>query len=518
MSELLQTFNYFFGKDTISASDPFLPGKLGAKLQSVIGEITGVNLTQLNTKISQPRVVQVQQRQIDEPTKRRKHSTPHRLQDEDEDVGAEENWTWTGRSSTGQFVRGIADTQRIALDWVEVEATIGDTGLKLGARYTEDQNGLQVLMMITGTSADHFYEQLMKDAYNPELERLALREPVLVTTTKTTQVTWKGFQFPCGTGLSIIAEATPGANMKALDPDGQTIYLWGQLLGADNEFVERPILRTYPTFSLKLGASLILKDSFYEVSIHDAGNPNLEVQPEERDDEREEQEEGEEGGHVAYLAVCGRLEVQGGAWRVWGNVPKDDGTLGLRLMGYGIDPPFESLAPLSPLLGGKDDWIKFLDLPLGSIGLVPSTWGFRLRGLYYFYELTSKVITTSAINLLVLRDVKLTYAKASLQLSDMRLHCTVGFPDSHRPVSAWAAGSLKIADVTLRMDIRWLPSFCITAAGAQIPQELPAQLSIQLPPLNVTINEYVVRFPTEGPATLTLIAGSESAVFAAGNS
>ena len=508
MSEALErVYEHFQSLQSASLGDSEWFGKLVPGLESFLGpDPTGVQL--ITTKSER----RIRRRQEDTGRSKKQRQRSPQRGTSDQPRGLEQDFVWTARSSDGSQTVQLTDEDRISLDWVDVTGSIRNTTLGFEARYWEDLTGVQLILVILGTSIDGFYEQLTRDAYNPDLERLVLSEPRVVFSTAKRSYFVEGIRFPIYDGISIIAKAQPSPNVQATMEGGQPLFLWGHLTPAEGV---RLNLRTYPEFAVKLGPRTVLHESYFDIRVLDAWLKYFDDSDREDERDPEDPSSEEKAGELARLAVGGWVKAGDHQWWLYTDVPADHQTLAFGLGGYGTDPAFETLEPLKPLIAGRSHWIEYLDAPFSGTGIVPSSWGFKLRGLLYYYDLPRQLLTSAAIVLEVQREVDLKVHRWQIHLSAISLNWSIPFPEHDQAtlVNLWAKGKMKIGECELEMGMSWQqPGFRMTGTYSG---DWPALFdALQLTPLVQLpqVEECIVAFNGGGNNTLTLVSGSQSVV------
>lgn len=441
----------------------------------------------------------------EKPTKKIKPDTPYTLDEGvEEEQGPSLTFDWTARSSDGQQL--LADEGQAALDVTEVilegKVTLLGKLLQVRVEFNGHYDEPTVTIAITGTSAEGFFRQWAGDTWQPQLENLAVSEPVVLCCSAPTLFTYDRHCFFLKAGISMILLATPGPNLSELIEGPERLYLFGHLV--DDKFNSvPPYLQTFPFFQMTLGKSIRLQGCYFDVS-----TKTLPVPSPSGDDLEEEEDEDESPGSpipFAQLNLAGSLVAPSNLIYLWTDVPADDEVLAFRQAGPGYQKAW-TLADLAPVLG---DPSRLQQAFAGSPEDIKA-WRYRVAGLEYFYDLSMKSLYSLASRLELLnKDASIVTSKVKVVVQRLILHCKIGAPDSNHALSLWAEGLGDIAGTTLPFDISWANGITLSAGKEGRPTlELFKALHIEPPPLPSTVVDvasYRLALHSNRPATLAIL-------------
>lgn len=496
---LMEIYDHFRNTDTASIDDDhFSPVVTFAN--RVLGE--HVLLQKLRVTKSELEAYDDDDLQ-DKTNKKFRSDQPHSLDEEEEEkTGTPLLLRWGARSSNQQTVLSGDGSFELELTEVVVEGSITLENQELHARveFSENIFGIVVTLVITGTSAENFFQQWAGEFYQPQLEHIAVSEAVLVACSHSKLLNHERIVFPLEKGLSIILRAKTGDNIWKIIDGVDKLYLYGRLL--DDQFNDVPLnLKSYPFFRILLGQNVRLTGSFFQISVKTPDN--LSDAPMEDDEASSEFQE--EPVPFAQLNLAGTLWEGANSMSFWSDVPADHEVLAFRMAGSGVQYPWQ-LDQLKPLLGSNAAVMDAFAQGIDGTG-----WKYRVIDMQYFYDLSMQTLYSLSLQLTLLnRGAAILPAGIRVELQQLALHCNVGTPDTTPAVSLWAEGTGSIGGVSLPLDIVWGSAISMsTGNDGPPPESLFTALGIEVPLLDQEMSgiaSYRLDFlPPDGEPQLSLL-------------
>lgn len=493
---LMRIYDHFHQTETTSLEDEYLAGVAefaapflgkGAVLQSLKVDKTEVDFDE---------------DEEDRPRKKVKSEVPY-VQDEafDPEQGQPLIINWSARSSNEEAI--FMDSGESGLDvstvMVDGEVDYNGTLLRVRIEFTESMNAPMTTLVIDGTSAENFLKDWARDTWQPQLENIAVADPVLVCSSRVTMFRHANMVFPLDAGVSVILRAIPGENLSRLIEGPEPLHLYGLLLDRDLNWAA-PHLKSFPFFQIALGKTIRLQGCFFEIS--------TEIPEEPASEDEEDEADVKVHGNAEPFA---QLNLGGQVWcgnkfvPFWTDVPADNEVLAFRLAGVVFRPSW-TLDELEPLLAGNSAVSDTFALGLGGL----QTCRYHITGMEYFFDLHTQTLYSLSIQLALLNTEACVFpGNIRIDLQQLDVHCNVGTPDANQAVSLWAEGIGRIGEIRMPLSISWNTTISMTADGEGVPPEnLLRALSIQLPPPDpdmTGIADYQIEFlPPDGRPRLSM--------------
>ncbi|WP_175650646.1 hypothetical protein [Pseudomonas sp. Marseille-P9899] len=486
--ELMQIYNHFRHADQADLKDENL-----ASVAEYAAWFIGADavLTSLNVDKTESAFYDDDEDIEDQPRKKHRSEIPYTLDDDtDLEEGQPLLFNWVARSSNAEETLMGDGESGLDVTTVRVDAEVNYKGtlLRVHIEFTENVFGPVTTLVIEGTDGEGFLEQWASDTWQPQLENIALDEPVIVCSSTASSFCHGNICFSLKAGVSMILKAIPGDNLKKIIKGPEPLYMYGLLLDGDFNWVPM-YLKSFPFFQVELGATIRLQGCFFDISTKTPEQPSSE----EEEDEAETKVHGEPAP-FAQLNLGGQVWADNNYVPLWAEVPADNEVIAFRLAGTQYRLPW-TLGELKPLFAGNSATQDAFASVINNV----EDWKYHITSMEYFYDLYTQTLYSLSIQLALLNTgASVSPGGVRVDLEQMELHCNVGAPDTKHAASLWAEGVGSIAGLKMPVSITWGTEVALTADGDGVPPEnLLATLDIKMPepdPEMIGIADYRIEF------------------------